>query len=282
MNGRIVRGDEAQVSVWDRSFLYGDGLFETVRFHRGRPFRWHDHWDRFQEGIQFMRLQLKYAESEIRAAADSVIGHSELDSGMLRIHLSRGVGIRGYSPRGSDQPVMLVVALPLPKLESPSQSSSSLHTASLRLLEGDRVGANKTANKALMIIAQSEAEEHAAWGALLLNSQNHLAETSRGNLFWIESTGRIGTPPIRNAIRSTGILPGITRKVVLELCHSLGIPTHEAVEAHSFLPRQAGCFVTSSGFGIQAIQEVDRMPIPSHPLTAELQNALMELLNRSV
>ena len=97
LNGQFVPEDRAVVSVFDRSFLYGDGLFETVRVRRGQPFRWPQHLERLQRGAEFLGLKLPFAEDALGEFANKLIAVNGRPDGLLRLTLSRGVGVRGYS-----------------------------------------------------------------------------------------------------------------------------------------------------------------------------------------
>lgn len=257
MNGLLLPASEARVSIWDRSWMYGDGLFETFRIHNGRPFRWQDHWKRFEKGARQLRMVLPFDESELKIALHGVLQANQLEAGMGRIHLSRGVGVRGYSPRGADSPIVVVAALPFPHPPAHRAHGLTLHLSSVRLVTEDPVGAYKTASKLSIILAQLEAEESGASAALLTDGLGDVGETSRGNLFWVEPSGRIATSPL-----STGILDGVTRKVVLEICDELDLEHVEARITPSQLLSQSGAFVTGSSFGLEAVAEINQSPMP--------------------
>jgi branched-chain amino acid aminotransferase len=273
MNGRLIPASEACVSIWDRSWLYGDGLFESVRIHHGKPFRWPDHWRRLSDGARHLRLTPPYQEGELKDALDLVVQANQLESGMGRIHLSRGVGVRGYSTRGAHSPVVVIAALPFPRPPSNNSQRLTLHLSSIRLLTGDPVGAYKTASKLSMILAQQEAEEAGASAALLTDGLGDIAESSRGNLFWVEPSGRIATSPL-----STGILDGVTRRVVLEICDELDLEHAETRITPSQLISQRGAFVTGSGFGLEAVAAINQTPMPPPDPLERLQSRYLQRL----
>src|SRR5437762_1656915 len=102
LNGQFVPEDQAVVSVFDRSFLYGDGLFEAVRMSRGKLFRWAQHFERLARGAEFLRLEVPFTPQQLEDFAARLIAQNELQDGLLRLALSRGVGVRGYSPKGAE------------------------------------------------------------------------------------------------------------------------------------------------------------------------------------
>ncbi len=273
MNGHLMPAAEARVSIWDRSWMYGDGLFETIRIHHGKPFRWSDHWKRLADGARLLRLKLPYDESAVRTGLNLLLQANRLEAGMARIHLSRGIGVRGYSTRGADHPILVLAALPLPRPPIDRLQRLTLQLSSVRLTTGDPAGAYKTASKLSIILAQLEAEESGATAALLTDGLGDVAETSRGNLFWVDPSGRIVTAPL-----STGILEGITRRVVLELCHELGMEHAEARITPEQLMGQNGAFVTGSGFGLEAVTEINRVPMPPPVPLEKLQSHYLQRL----
>src|SRR5262245_13485961 len=106
LNGRLIPEAEARVSIFDRSFLYGDGLFETLLVRGGRPFRWSQHLRRMASGAEFLRIQLPFTVEELRGQAAELILRNKVSEGLLRISLSRGVGQRGYLPVDAGQPLV--------------------------------------------------------------------------------------------------------------------------------------------------------------------------------
>src|SRR6266568_2936435 len=97
LNGQIIPEEHAKVSVFDRSFLYGDGLFEAIPFFGGRPFRWAEHLARFARGAQLLKIRCPFSDEARRQAADELIARNALPDALLRLTLSRGISAqRGY------------------------------------------------------------------------------------------------------------------------------------------------------------------------------------------
>src|SRR4029079_8477819 len=95
LNGKFVPEERAVVSVLDRGFLYGDGLFETMRVCHGRPFRWTQHLERLKRGAAFLKLPLPFSNAAFRRFAEQLVRKNKLPDALLRLTLSRGVGPRG-------------------------------------------------------------------------------------------------------------------------------------------------------------------------------------------
>ncbi|MBI5774720.1 MAG: aminotransferase class IV [Verrucomicrobia bacterium] len=274
LNGRLVPEAQAVVSVLDRGFLYGDGLFETVRVANARPFRWAGHCGRLRRGAEFLRLKLPLSNDELLAHALALIVENQMPEAILRVALSRGVGRRGYSPRGADSPTVVMSLHESEAVEPGKPFAWRLATASLRLPAGDPLAAFKTANKLPQVLARAEAEERGADEALLLNSSGEIAETTGGNFFWIAG-GIVRTPPL-----AAGVLPGVTRAAIIELCGTDGIAVREERVPPEVLREADGMFATMSTRGVVEVTELDGQLLCRAPLTARLHAAWWDLVQR--
>lgn len=269
VNGKFLPEEQAVVSVLDRGFLYGDGLFETIRVANGMPFRWKQHMERLRGGVGFLRMRLPWEAEEIRQMAHKLVEENGLWEGVLRIGLSRGVGRRGYSPQGAGQPTLVMSLHPL--IAKPQ--SWRLVTTNYRVWPGDPLSQFKTSNKLPQVLARAEAEERGAEEGLLLTPSGMIAEATSGNIFWTRE-GVVETPP-----REVGILPGITRAVILELCGRLGVATREALLAPDAVAEVQGMFVSLSSWGLVNVSHLEGQRIAVSDETERLQGAYQELLD---
>lgn len=274
INGRFVDMREAVVPVFDRSFLYGDGLFETVCVHNSRPFRLGQHLARLQRGAEFLRIRMPFDVCAVTEFADELIARNRLSDGVLRIHLSRGVGQRGYSIKGADEPMLVMTLTPCEPGLLDRLLQWRLVTSSVRLCAASPLALFKTANKLLQIIARAEAESVGADEALLLNTAGHVVEAASANLFWI-SDSQVCTAPV-----VSGILPGVTRAVVFELCGQQGLPCTECTVTPDELRTRQGVFLTLSTVGIVEAVELDTQPLHTSELTLLLWRSYRALVER--
>jgi aminodeoxychorismate lyase len=272
LNGQFVPAEEARVSVFDRSFLYGDGLFETIRVYRNRPFLWPEHLTRLHAGAAVLRLHVPFNDSELTAAATELLQRNAQPESLLRLHLSRGVGRRGYSIQGADSPTLVLTQHPVTAPDPAHPLRWRLITSSFQLLVGDPLAAAKTANKLVQILAKSEAEDRGADEALLLNSAGHLAEASSSNLFWFEGE-TLCTPPLH-----AGLLAGVTRAFVLSLAHALGLETQERTATTGSLTAAAGVFLTTSSLELVPAVSLDGTPLRESPHTRRLHMAYQQFV----
>jgi len=133
LNGNFVPEAQAVVSVFDRSFLYGDGLFETMLIANSVPFRWTQHFARLERGAEFLKIVLPFSGPQLREFALQLIGENKMSRALLRLSLSRGVGIRGYSPRGADTPTVVMSLHAAPDLDPKQLAGWKLATSTFRL-----------------------------------------------------------------------------------------------------------------------------------------------------
>jgi aminodeoxychorismate lyase len=274
LNGEFLPESRAVISVNDRGFLYGDGLFETTRVVGGKPFRIAQHLERLVRGADFLKIKLPFTPKEIQKFAGQLIAQNLMPDAVLRVTLSRGSGERGYSPRGADKPTLVMTLHPAPPLDRVIEWS--LVTSSYRIPAADALASFKTASKLLQIVARAEAEEKGADEALLINTNGEVAETTSGNLFWVFQD-KICTVPT-----GRGVLPGITRAVVLEICQSLGLETNKRVIKPEALRYSQGIFISQSVLGIVPVTAFDGLPVTPSPLVDQISRAYDEMLAKSL
>jgi len=274
LNGQFVPEAQATVSVFDRSFLYGDGLFETMRVANGKPFRWWDHMERLRKGGDFLGIKIPFGCKTLEKFATELIAENQMPDALLRLTVSRGVGLRGYSPKGAEKPVLVMTLHPFLGTSTCGPARWKLVTASFRLPAGEKLAHFKTANKLAQVLARAEADAAGANEALLCNTDGFVVEGASSNLFWIEGD-TVCTPPL-----ASGILAGVTRAVTLELCAQLGLPCAERQITPDSLRAATGVFLTLSSLGVMEASSLDGVTLSQSPLVAQLNRAYDELLAR--
>lgn len=274
LNGQFVPEEQATVSVFDRSFLYGDGLFETMRVANGKPFRWWDHMERLRTGGDFLGIKIPFGCKSLEKFAAKLITQNKMPDALLRLTVSRGVGPRGYSPKGADKPVLVMTLHPAPGAPVSGPARWKLVTASFRLPAGENLAHFKTANKLAQVLARAEADAANADEALLCNTEGFVVEGASSNLFWIEGD-TVCTPPL-----ASGILAGVTRALTLELCQQLGVPFAERQITPDGLRGASGVFLTLSSLGVVSACHLDGSALAESPVMEKLRCAYGELLAR--
>ena len=286
INGRLARGDEAVVSVFDHGFLYGEGVYETLRTYAGDPFLFARHLRRLRRSAEMMSLPVPFSDAELLGRVrETIEAHngqrgqdprSEADGEKyIRIVLTRGVGELSYRLDACPAPTLVVI---VKALEAPPDDSFS-EGVTVALVDVRRnhpqalnpmIKSNNLLNVAL---AMQEAYRRGAEEALMRNHAGEIVECSQSNFFLVRG-GRVMTPPL-----SAGLLPGITREFVLELASDLGIPASEARLLPDDLASADEAFLTGTTREVTPIVRVDDRPIGAGqpgPITKRLLQAYRE------
>lgn len=272
LNGEFVPEEQAMIPVSDRGFLYGDGLFETARVFNGRPFRLAQHLERMSRGADFLRIKLPHSARELQLFAQQLIQQNQMSDAVLRVAVSRGPGERGYTPQPGGTPTVVMSLSPAPPLDLQRPTEWHLITSSHRLPSSDALASFKTSNKLLQVAARIEAAEKGVDEALLLNTNGEVAEAAAANLFWIYHEKVCTVPTGR------GVLPGITRAVVLEICQNLGLATNKRVIKAEALRQGEGIFLTQSAHGIIVVTEFNGERVGQSPLVERIHQMYCEML----
>ena len=274
LNGNFLPAEQAVVPVTDRGFMYGDGLFETTRVINARPFRFAQHLERMVRGADYLKIPLPYSPREIQDFAGQLIEVNKMSDGVLRVTMTRGSGERGYTPDATATPLLVITLHPLPPMPADGQPQWSMITSSYHIPASGAISAFKTTSKILHVFARIEAQERGADEALLLNTNGEVAETAGGNIFWVFQD-KICTVPT-----GRGVLPGITRAVVLEVCQAIGLETNKRVIKPQHLRNAEGIFITQSVLGIVPVVAFDGEAVRPSPLVDQIASAYHEMLLR--
>jgi len=233
VNGTISLAADAVVPVFDHGFLYGEGVYETLRTYRRAPFLFGPHMDRLRRSAGLMALDVPFSDGDMDGwMADTMTAHERLvgplPEAYIRILLTRGVGALTYNPAACPIPTLVIIvkAFPAPP-ERTFTEGIMVALVDVRRNHphalNPTIKSNNLLNNAL---AMQEALRHHADEALMQNHDGHIVECSQSN-FFIVTGGRLRTAPLAD-----GLLPGITRQFVMDLASDLGIQTDE----RSFTP----------------------------------------------
>ena len=260
MNGRITDPRDARVSVFDHGLLYGDGIFEGIRFYAKRAFRMREHMDRLVRSARCLELALPYSADALTRAAESVVEATGEADGYLRLLVTRGEGDLGLDPRSCKRPTVVIAAAALRFFEGAETSGVKVVVASTRQAPPDVVDARiKSLNYLNRLLARLEAVRAGADEAIMLNREGRIAEGTSDNVFLVRD-GVLFTPPAAD-----GALEGVTRAVVLELAASLGIPTNVESLAAYDLRACEEAFLVGTGAGLVPVRSVDGLAVPACP-----------------
>jgi aminodeoxychorismate lyase len=263
LNGAWLPEESATISIFDRSFRYGDGLFEAILVTNGKPFRWHQHMARLAASAAFFQIPLPFAQDELRTITSELVARNAVFEAIVRIQLSRGPGPRGYAPSGNEKPTVVMTLHAAPP--RPALHPWSLCFSAWRVAASDPLATHKTSSRIAHVLIAMEAKQRGVDECLILNTKDEIAEAGSCNVFWIRD-GHVLTPPI-----SAGALPGVTRAVVLECCQSLGIPHGEENLAAERLLKQDGVFLSLTSRGVVEADTIEGHRLPRSLVTQQLQ-----------
>ncbi len=223
IDGEFFDQADAKVSVFDHGLLYGDGIFEGIRFYNGRVFRMQEHMDRLWESARSICLEIPISRKEMDDALLETIRQNDLRDGYVRLIVTRGVGNLGLNPAQCKQPSVIIIAstIALYPEEVYKRGLTVVTVATRRMGPATLNPAIKSLNYLNNVLARIEANLANADEALMLNDAGNVAECTADNVF-IVKRGQIMTPPI-----TAGALRGITRSVVFDIAQDLGIPISE-------------------------------------------------------
>jgi branched-chain amino acid aminotransferase len=275
MNGQLLPTDQAVVPVNDHGLLYGDGVFEGIRFYKRRAFRLQRHLQRLQLSARAIALEIPLSTDELTTVIERLIEAFADDDGYIRLMVTRGAGALGLNPKSCAQPNVIAIADQLTMIDIGQQAGARLMVSSVRRLPADGLDPRiKSLNYLNHILAKIEANHAGADEAVLLNAQGRVAEGTADNVFIVRN-GRLLTPPC-----SEGALEGITRELVLQLARDNGIETREQPLGVYDLYAADECFLTGTGAELIPVASIDSRSMPGcpGPVFRRLQQAFQRII----
>jgi len=270
VNGRFVPEVEATVSIFDRGFLYGDGVFETMRVYERKVFRVREHLDRLLAGLKYLEIECPLALEELRTVLGVLAERNHVANGFARLYVTAGVSSQGPMTH-SEHGVSLVALCESRQFDSPKLRV----TISSKRLDPS-LSCYKTANRLPYMLARREAEKVGADEAVLLNAAGRAVELSTSNLFVVKA-GELFTPAL-----SEGPLPGVTRDVVMLLASEMMLPVHEVMMDLPMLDTAEEVFATNTLMEIVSVVQFKDRKLEEGRLTRLLQQAYREFVRQEL
>lgn len=257
VNGRVFDREHAVISVFDHGFLYGEGVYETLRTYNGRPFLLDRHMRRLRNSAGMLALRVPLTDAEISKRFDETMRTAGLGTGgreaYIRVLVTRGIGELSYDPAVTPEPSIVVIVKP--HVDLPSEAIERGVKAALVPVVRNHPGSvnpliksNNLLNSAL---AMQEAVRRGAFEGIMRNYRGELAECSTANIFIVKG-GAALTPPL-----DSGLLPGLTREYLFELGAEVGIPVREQVLRDDDLYGADESFLSSTTRELVPIVRVD-------------------------
>jgi len=276
LNGKIIPDTEGSVSTDDRGFLYGDGIYETLRSYNGKPFKLAKHLERMRHSAKQLRISFEYTNAEISETIKTLIGKNNIQDAYIRITLSRGSGGGRLQMDENINPTTLIQLKPLTPYDSKLYGEGmSLIVSNCRRSTSCPISRHKTTNLLKSILLKEEAKTKSAHEAIILNTDSYVTECVVSNIFMV-SDGSVITPSL-----DTNILPGITRITVLDICKNKSIPVSEDRFTTDRLIKADEVFITNSLMEIMPISRIDDYKIGKvvpGMITQQLMSAYKHLI----
>jgi len=279
VNGRIVDREHAVISVFDHGFLYGEGVYETLRTYNGEPFLFDRHMRRLRASASMLSLDVPLTDQEIDRRFRDTMRAAELGSGgreaYLRILVTRGVGELTYDPAACAEPSIVIIVKEhvAPPAEAFEQGITVALVGIVRNHPGSVNPIIKSNNLLNNALAAQEAVKRGAFEGVMRNYRGELAECTTSNIFIVKD-GAALTPPL-----DAGLLAGLTREFVFEVGQQCGVTVREQVLRDADLFGADEAFLTSTTRELVPIVRVDDRTIGSGrpgPVTAKLLQAFRE------
>lgn len=255
LNDKLVPSADARVSVFDHGFLYGDGIYETMRVYDGVIFLIEEHLKRLRRSASLIGLTITRSDDDIKRALYETLIANTLSDAYVRLTISRGAGEIGLDPDLCKEPTFIVIAQKYKNYpRSYYEEGISLKIASVRRNLKEALDPQiKSLNFLNNILAKIEAGKAGANEAIMLNAAGHLAEGTISNIFFLKG-GVLNTPSI-----GCGILDGITRALVIRLAVQNSIAVREGEFGPEELSGASEVFITNSTMEVMPVSRVDEL-----------------------
>lgn len=248
-NGSFIRDIDARVSPFDHGFLYGMGLFETLRVYDGHPFLLDDHLSRLREGLKDMYIETNISKEDMMGILQQLLMKNDLRNARVRINISAGEGIVGLPSEPYMKPNVLIFinGLSTAEEELTEKNAVILQTKRNTPETSRRLKSHHYGNN---IAAKMELRDSPGVEGIFLTSDGYVSEAITSNIFWVKDS-ILYTPNL-----STGILPGITRQFIMVLAERVGLSVNEGLFFVEDFMDADEVFLTNSIQEIVAIKEI--------------------------
>ncbi len=253
IDGNFVAKEDAQISVYDHGMLYGDGVFEGIRFYNKKVFKLQEHVDRLFFSARYIMLEIGMTPEEISNAIVRTVEEDTLVDGYLRVVVTRGQGSLGLNPSSCPKSRVIIISdkIALYPQEHYDNGLAIITSSVRRPTPAALCPQVKSLNYLNNIMAKMEATRAGVLEALMLNEQGNVAECTGDNIFIVKK-GIVYTPFVAD-----GCLDGITRQVVLDICAELGITAIEKTLNRYDLLCSDECFLTGTAAEVVPVTKLD-------------------------
>ena len=252
LNSKLIDIDKAKISIFDRGFLYGDGVFETMRSYAGIVFKLDAHMSRLFKSLKALGIRPPYSKKYLEAVIAKLLKVNNLKSAYIRLAVTRGEGRFGISYKDKFSPNVVIVAKEFEGYPDwMIRQGLRTKAAGIRVNEYSPLSRIKSLNFLNYILARYEAKHDRFDEAILLNTKGYVAEGATSNIFLVKRKALI-TPSLE-----TGVLPGVTRKVIIDIAKALKIKVKEKLVSRRELLNADELFLTNSLAEVLPVVSID-------------------------
>ncbi|QPJ63312.1 MAG: hypothetical protein G3M70_16085 [Candidatus Nitronauta litoralis] len=278
VNGEFLDIENARLSVKDRGFMYGDGLFETLRARRNSVFRLQAHMERLLKAAEELDIPLPISIQEIEKRIHQTLDKNELEDAIVRVQLTRGEDEPGLLPSPFTSATLVVVVRPYqPPPENFYSKGVSICTipnsAAITSLSNHRI---KTTNYLVNILLKKKAEERKCYEAIALTPQGFLTEGTVTNIFLVQNKA-IHTPTL-----GPFVMDGITRRLIRETSRNEGISFNDRDLSHDEGFKANEIFLTNTGIGVLPVTSFDGQTVGDGspgPVTCRIRESYLKIFD---
>lgn len=271
MNGEFMLQNEAKISPFDHGFLYGLGVFETFRIYDGHPFLLDDHFQRLKVSLKELNIHPSLKKNELSIILENLLKINNLRNAYIRLNVSAGIAPIGLQTEAYTDPNVIIFIKPINEPMSLTKNAVFLNTVRNSPEGNERLKSHHYLNN---ILGKREVPTLDTEG-IFLTKEGYIAEGIVSNIFWVKN-GQVFTPSIR-----TGILNGITRRLIISLLRKKGIPCHEGYYFANDVLNADEVFITNSIQEVVSISMVnDHKYFPENKITQLLQGLYVYYKNQ--
>ena len=275
INGLFWTIDNAKISVLDRGFNYGDGLFETMRSYSGNVYRLECHLNRLFKSAGSIFIDLPMTKNEIRSAINQLLELNKLSNSLVRLTISRGQQEPGINIDYSAPPTIVIMARPTSRIKDNALKKGvgiKIHKNSGIRIQGipNQI---KSCNYLSNILLREKAIKEGCFETILLDSNNNITEGTFTNIFIIKNK-KLLTPIVNEFV-----LNGITRQAILDICQENNIPYKEDILKEKNLYEADEIFLTNSGIEILPVVSINHCKLKNiipGPITKRIRLLLLK------
>ena len=272
LDGKLVDQSDAKISVYDHGLLYGDGVFEGIRVYNGRIFRADAHLRRLYDSAKAIRLEIPLSPEEFLNAIQQTIKANNFTDCYIRAVVTRGIGLLGIDPYNCKNPSVFIItdSIQIYPKEFYDKGIALITSSIIRNHPQALSPRIKSLNYLNNILARIESHDAGATEAVMINHLGTVAECTADNIFIVRD-GKVLTPT-----STDGILEGVTRQAIIDLCGQMNIPCFErSIQRHDLYTADE-VFVTGTGAEVAPVSKIDGRAIGNGqpgPMTKKLMAA---------